>query len=86
MPRSSFFVIFCELKSLHISILKCDLSYRVRNGLTNLNIGVTHLLFEIMSWEMMNFSDFFNSLMSDYSVHKKLFQKKLFEILAKKES
>ena len=65
MPLICFFVIFCELKSLNISILKCDISYRVRNGLTNLNIGVTHLLFEIMSWEMMNFSDLFNSFMSE---------------------
>ena len=65
MPLSCFFVIFCKLKSLNISILKCDVSYRVRNGLTNLNIGVTHLLFEIRIWEMMNFSDLFNSLMSE---------------------
>ena len=49
MPLSCFFVIFCKLKSLHISILKCDISYRVRNGLTNLNIVVTHLLFEMRS-------------------------------------
>ena len=65
MPLSCFFVIFCKLKSLNISILKCDVSYRVRNGLTNLNIGVTHLLFEIRIWEMINFSDLFNSLMSE---------------------
>ena len=65
MPLSCFFVIVCKLKSLNISILKCDISYSMRNGSTNLNIGVTHLLFEIMSWEMMNFSDLFNSLMSE---------------------
>ena len=65
MPLSCFFVIFCKLKSLYISILKCDISCRVRNGLTNLNIEVTHLLFEMRSWEMMNFSEFFNSLISD---------------------
>ena len=86
MALSCFFVNFCEQKSLHVSVLKCDFSYRVRIGLTNLNIGVTHLLFETMSWEMMNFSDWFNSLMSDYSVHKKSLEKKIFEILAKKES
>ena len=77
MRLSSFFVIFCKLRSLHISILKCDISYRVRNGLANLNIGVTHLLFEIMSGEMMNLCERFNSLMNDYSVHKKSFEKKI---------